>query len=346
MGELTRAAVLEAPRKLVLVERPKPTPRRGEALIRIAATAICHTDLEIYTGQHPAIRYPVIMGHEATGVVEAVGAGVDATQPGCRVLINPIMTCGGCDCCERGLGNLCRNAGLFGRELDGSLAEHVVVPARNVHPLPRDLTLDAATLIQPLATVRHAQQRAQVAPGDAVAVLGQGATGLLHTQLAKLAGASPVVAISRSAWKLDLARRMQADHIIEAAGQDTVGEVLRVTGGRGADVVIDTVGNPELLDQAIAMLRPGGRLLLYGVSGRAVSDFATFPVYYKEITISGSRGLTAGDVEPSIRLVASGAISVEGLITARYPFDRATTAFEDYERDPGRFLRIVIVQGG
>lgn len=343
MGELTRVAVLEAPRKLVLVERPKPAPGRGEVLVRIVATAICHTDLDIYTGDHPGITHPLVMGHEATGVVKATGAGVDPALMGRRVVINPILTCGGCDCCGRGLGNLCLNAGLLGRELDGSLAEHVVVPERNVHPLPEHLSLEAATLIQPLATVRHAQQRVQIAPGEAVVVLGLGATGLLHAQLAKLSGASPVVAISRSAWKLDLARRMQADHIIEAARQDTVGEVLRVTGGRGADVVIDAVGNPELLDQAIAMLRPGGRLLLYGVSGRAVPDFATFPVYYKELTISGSRGLIAGDVEPSIRLVASGAISVEGLITAHYPFDRVATAFEDYARDSSRVLRTVIV---
>ena len=343
MAEVTRAAVLEAPRRLGLVERPKPVPGRGAAVVRVAATAVCHTDLEIYTGHHPGVRYPVVMGHEATGVVEALGAGVERLQPGQRVIINPIITCGSCDSCGRGLGNLCRNAGLFGRELDGSLAEHVVLAEGYLHPLPEHVGLEASTLIETLATVRHAQQRVGIGPRDAVVVLGQGATGLLHTQLAKLSGASPVIAVSRSAWKLDLARRMKADHVIDAGSADLVAEVLRLTAGQGADVVIDTVGGPALIPTALEMLRPGGKLLLYAISHRVVEGFSTFPVYYKELTLYGSRALTADDFEPSIHLVAAGAIDLEGFITARYPFHRAAAAFEDYERDPGRVLRLVIV---
>lgn len=346
MAEVTRAAVLEAPRRLGLVERPKPVPGRGEAVVRVAATAVCHTDLEIYTGRHPGVRYPVVMGHEATGVVEALGAGVTRLQPGQRVIINPIIACGSCDSCARGLGNLCRNAGLFGRELDGSLAEHVVLAEGYLHPLPEHLGLEAATLIETLATVRHAQQRVGIGPGDAVVVLGQGATGLLHTQLAKLSGASPVIAISRSAWKLDLARRMRADHIVDAGRVDPVEDVLRLTGGQGADVVVDAAGSPALIPKAVEMLRPGGKLLLYAISHAVVEGFSTFPLYYKELTLYGSRALTADDFEPSIRLVAAGAIELEGFITARYPFQRVAAAFEDYERDPSRVLRLVVVPDG
>ncbi len=346
MGERTRVAVLEAPRRLVLEERARPAPGPGEAVIRVAATAICHTDLEIYTGRHPGVRFPVVMGHEATGVVERSGPGVESIRVGERVLINPIIACGACDCCARGQENLCRNGGLLGRELDGSLAERVVLPARYLHPLPDHLPLAAATLIETLATVRHAQRRVAIAPGDAVVVLGQGTTGLLHTRLAKLSGASPVVAISRSAWKLELARRMKADHVVDAVRQDAVREVLRLTGGRGADVVIDAAGAPEQIRPALEMLRPGGKFLAYGIGHGPVPDFTTFPLYYKELTLYGSRALTPGDVEPSIRLVASGAIEVDGFLTASYPLDRVAAAFADYERDPGRILRIVIVADG
>lgn len=343
MAETTRAAVLEAPRRLGLVDRSKPVPGLGEAVVRVAATAVCHTDLEIYTGRHPGVRYPVVMGHEAAGVVETVGAGVTRLAPGQRVLINPVIACGACDSCARGRDNLCRNAGLFGRELPGSLAEHVTLAERYLHPLPGHVPLEAATLIETLATVRHAQERVGIAVGDAVVVVGQGATGLLHTQLAKLSGAGPVIAVSRSAWKLDLARRMKADHVVDAAAQDVVAEVLSVTGGQGADVVIDTVGDPALILTAVEMLRPGGKLLLYAISHRVVEGFSTFPLYYKELTLYGSRALTADDFEPSIRLVASGAVDLEGFITARYPFHRVAAAFEDYERDPRRVLRLVIV---
>src|SRR2546427_10981918 len=120
-----RTAVLQAPRRFEVAERPTPRPGRGAALVRVAATAVCHTDLSIYTGEHPGVRYPVVMGHESTGVVDSLGEGVSGLKPGQHVLINPIIACGKCDQCARGAGNLCRNAGLFGREVEGSLSQYV-----------------------------------------------------------------------------------------------------------------------------------------------------------------------------------------------------------------------------
>ncbi len=340
---MTLAAVLQAPRRLELVARPTPVARRGEAVVRVAATAVCHTDLEIYTGRHPGVRLPVVMGHEATGVVEAVGDGVARVQPGQAVLLNPIIACGACDSCARGHGNLCRNAGLFGREMDGSLAEHVVLPERYLYPLPTHVPLAAATLIETLATVRHAQERARIAPGESVVVLGQGVAGLLHTQLAKLSGACPVVAVSRSPWKLELARRRHADRVVNSAHEDVIAAVREATAGRGADVVVDAAGDPALIAPAIEMLAPGGRLVVYGISHRPVPDFTTFPLYFKELTLYGSRALTPGDFAPAIELVASGAVDVDGFITASYPLERVAAAFEEYERSADSVLRLVIV---
>jgi len=340
---VTLAAVLQAPRRLELLTRPTPVARRGEAVVRVAATAVCHTDLEIYTGRHPGVRLPVVMGHEATGVVEAVGDGVARVQPGQAVLLNPIIACGACDSCARGHGNLCRNAGLFGREMDGSLAEHVVLPESYLYPLPAHVPLAAATLIETLATVRHAQERARIAPGESVVVLGQGVAGLLHTQLAKLSGACPVVAVSRSSWKLELARRRHADRVVNSAQEDAIAAVREATAGRGADVVVDAAGDPALIVPAIEMLAPGGRLVVYGISHRPVPGFTTFPLYFKELTLYGSRALTPGDFAPAIELVASGAVDVDGFITASYPLERVAAAFEEYERSADSVLRLVIV---
>ena len=180
---------------------------------------------------------------------------------GARVAINPIIACGFCDSCVRGDENLCRRAGLLGREMPGSLAEHVLLPERYLHPLPAHVPLDAATLIETLATVRHAQRRVRIDPGDAVVVLGQGTTGLFHTRLAKLSGARPVVAVSRTATKRRLAERMGADATLDSTRADVVAEVLALTGGRGADLVIETSGDPRLVHPAIEMLRPGGMLV-------------------------------------------------------------------------------------
>ena len=310
--------------------------------MRTRATAVCHTDLAIYTGEHPGVSYPVVMGHESTGVVAAVGDDVADLPTGSPVIINPIISCGTCDSCLRGAQHLCRNAGLFGREVDGSMSEYVRLPARYVHRLPAQLPLAEATLIETLATVRHAQERARIRAGESMVVIGQGATGLLHTRLAVLAGANPVIAVSRSRWKLERAARMGAHHALDVAAEDAVQEVLRLTGGCGADIVIDTAGGRRTMQAAIDMLRPGGRLVPYAVSHECCEGFTTFPLYYKEISIIGSRALTSADMAPSIDAVARGDVDVAGFVSATYPLDRAAAAFEEYERNPGRVLRILI----
>jgi 2-desacetyl-2-hydroxyethyl bacteriochlorophyllide A dehydrogenase len=342
MGAKTRTEVLDAPRKFGIGDRPMPVAAFGEAVVRIAATAVCHTDLSIYTGEHPGVRYPVVMGHESTGTIESIGPGVAGLAPGQPVIINPIISCGHCDSCLRGAENLCRDAGLFGREVEGSLSQYVHLDARYVYALPPQLPLAEATLIETLATVRHAQERAGLRAGESVVVLGQGTSGLLHTRLAVLAGADPVIAVSRTKWKLDMASRMGAHHVLDVSAENAVNEVLRLTGGSGADVVIDTAGGGTTLMSGIDMLRPGGRLVPYAVSHECCTGFTTFPVYYKEVTVVGSRALIAQDMAPSIDLVASGKIDVSGFVSATYPLDHAAEAFEEYERNPGRILRIVI----
>ena len=343
MTELqSHTALLRAPRQLDIVARPKPKAELNEILVRTAATAVCHTDLEIYTGNHPGVNYPVVMGHEATGVVESVGNNVSALEPGQHIIINPIIACGTCDSCARDDEHLCRNAGLFGREVEGSLSEFVRLDAKYAHVLPASMSLSEATIIETLATVRHAQQRAGLLPNESVVILGQGTTGLLHTQLASLAGADPVIGVSRSQWKLDLATNMGANHAIEADVEDAVDEVLRLTHGLGSDLVIDTSGAGKALKSGIDMLRPGGRFCAFSVSQKLVRNFSTFPLYYKEVNIIGSRALTAADMEPAIDLVATGKIKVSDLITETYPLDRVSEAFERYEQNPERILRILI----
>jgi len=337
-----RAAVLEAPRKLEIVGRSRPEAGPGEVVVRTVATAVCHTDLSIYTGAHPGVSYPVVMGHESTGVIEEVGDEVAELERGQNVLINPIINCGRCDQCLRGAANLCRKAGLFGREVEGSLSQYVKLSPRYIHVLPSRLPLDAATLIETLATVRHAQQRIALKTGESVVVLGQGTSGLLHTRLAVLAGANPVIAVSRSRWKLDRAIAMGAHHALDMGAESSVDEVLRLTGGAGADAVIDTAGGAAALRGGIEMLRPGGRFSAYAISHESAADLNLFPFYHKEISIIGSRALTSEDMDPSIQLVASGAVDVSGFITAKYPLADAAAAFEEYERNPSRILRIVI----
>ena len=234
-----------------------------------------------------------------------------------------------------------RNAGLFGREVEGSMCEFVHLPTRYLHALPDSVSLADATIIETLATVRHAQNRLNIKAGESVVVLGQGTTGLLHTRLAVLAGAT-VIAVSRTKWKLDMATRLGAKHALDISAEKAVDEVLRLTGGSGADVVIDTAGGAATLMASIEMLCPGGRLSPYAVSHECCAQFTTFPLYYKEISIIGSRALNPTDMAPSIDLVAAGKIDVAGFVSATYPLAKAAEAFDEYERNPGKVLRIVI----
>lgn len=342
MASTSRTAALTAPRSFSIVERAVPATLPEHVVVRVAATAVCHTDLGIYKGLHPGLRYPVVMGHESTGVVESVGDHVTHVKPGDPVIINPIISCGHCDMCRRAMQNLCRNAGLFGREVDGSLAERVHVAGRYVHALPADIALDDATLIETLATVKHAQDRLGIRPGESVVVLGQGTTGLLHTQLAALAGANPVIAISRTRWKLDLATRMGAHHALDVSAEQSLPEVMRLTGNEGADVVIDTAGGAATLAVAIEMLKPGGRLSPYAVSHECCATFTTFPLYYKEISIIGSRALHPTDMAPSIALVQDRKIDVKGFVSGKFPLSKTAEAFREYEGNSGGVLRLVI----
>ena len=342
MNDRSRVAVLSAPRTFDLVDRARPAPRPGEALVKIAATAVCHTDLDMYTGSNKAIRYPVVLGHESTGIVESVNAAQTGLAPGQSVLINPVITCGHCDSCERGLEHLCRNAGLFGREIEGSLSQYVTLDTRYLYPLPAGLPLADATIVETLATVKHAQDRAQLRAGESVVVLGQGTSGLLHTRLAVLTGCDPVIAVSRTRWKLDRALQMGARHAVALDAKDAVPEVLRLTNGLGADVVIDTAGGADTVRAGIDMLRPGGRFLSFSLSHSPFAGVSAFPLYYKEVSIIGSRALTAKDIQASIDLVGQGKIDVSGFVSNTYPLEQASEAFKEYEGNPGKILRIII----
>lgn len=336
------AAILAAPRKFDLVSRPRPQARDGEVIVKISSTAVCHTDLDMYTGGNKNVRYPLVLGHESTGTVDTLNADVPGLKPGQGVLINPIIACGHCDSCDRGLDHVCRNAGLFGREIEGSLSQFVSLPAKYLYPLPTDMRLDEATIIETLATVRHAQVRTQLKAGESVVVLGQGATGLLHTRLAVLTGCAPVIAVSRTKWKLDRAIALGARHVVDRNAEDAVDEVMRLTGGIGADVVIDTAGGANTFKAGIDMLRPGGRFCSFSLSHEHIAGLSAFPLYFKEVSIIGSRALTPEDITASIELVASGKIEVAPFITTTYPLAQAAEAFNEYEGNPSHVLRIVI----
>jgi 2-desacetyl-2-hydroxyethyl bacteriochlorophyllide A dehydrogenase len=230
--------VLRAPREIVSGDVPRPEANSRDVIVRVTHSGICGTDYKIYSGAIP-VSYPRVMGHEITG--EVADPGSSAVRQGDRVIVDPQLYCGSCFHCRIGQTHLCPKGILIGRDVNGGFAELVSAPASHVFRLPDSIDSRTAPLIQVLTTCLHAQQQVAIRPGETVVVFGLGVTGQLHVQLAKAAGASTVIGITRSADKRALAETLGADLTL-VGDEAAITKVREATDGRGADVVIETTG--------------------------------------------------------------------------------------------------------
>jgi 2-desacetyl-2-hydroxyethyl bacteriochlorophyllide A dehydrogenase len=334
-----KAMVLRGPNDLAAGEVPRPKLEQGQVLVRITHSGVCGTDLKIFNGSIP-VSYPLIMGHEMVGeIVE--GTGSDGAGPGTRVLIDPFISCGMCFHCRIGQSNLCANGVLDGRDANGGFAEYLAVPASNVFRLPDSISSRIAPLIQVMTTCLHAQRRATPVMGRSVVVLGLGVTGQLHVQLAKAHGAYPVIGVSRSAFKSELAQKLGADLTLRGR-EDAVDKVLEATGGLGADLVIETTGILTSLANAIGMARLGGTLSLFGITTAKEGALPFYQLYFKELSLINARAAKGEDFPSSIDLVHRGVVRLEPLITHVTPLAELGTAIDMLKSDVDGRLKIIV----
>ena len=307
-----KASVLDAPGRIAFRTVADPEPRAGEVLLRVTHAGICGTDVKIFDGDIP-VRYPLVMGHEVVGEVVG-GRGAGGLDPGMRVLIDPIRYCGRCFYCERHQTYLCLAGALLGRDVDGGFAELVAVPVKNCHLLPDTIDAAHAPLIQVLTTVHHAQTLAGLGPGDNVVVLGLGVAGQLHVQLARALGARRVIGVSRNAAKRRLAGTLGADAVVDH-GEEARRAVLDASGELGADVVIEAVGKVAVLAEAIDLVRAAGRIVPYGIYAEREARLPFYQLYFKELSIVGTRAADARDYPLSIALVQDCRVRLAPLIS-------------------------------
>ena len=328
------AAVLRGVGDLSLRRVPRPEPGPGEVLLKVEANTICGTDLRIISGAKTAgVRPGVIMGHEFAGRVAAVGDGVEGVDVGVQATCSIVLSCGRCARCLAGREHLCESLRLFGYEIDGGMAEYLLVPREamergNLVLAPRELEPTTLALAEPVSCCLNGARQFRVRPGDSVAVLG------------KLAGATRIVAVGRPG-RLDPAVELGATHALSAQGEDLTREVLRLTGG-GADVAVVAVGDPALADQALQIAAIGGR----------VNYFAGFPkgstalmepnvIHYRELQVTGGSNARRADVRRAVELLSSGALDVASLVTHRCPLAEIDAAIAAVRQRAG--LKVAVV---
>jgi L-iditol 2-dehydrogenase len=341
-----QALVLTDYRKLELQDVESPTIKPDEVLVRVAACGICGSDVHGYDGSSGRRRPPIIMGHEAAGTIAEVGAAVDRAKVGDRVTFDSTISCGKCDACERGDVNLCVDRRVLGVSCadyrqHGAFAEFVAEPQNILYPLPRELAFEHAAMIEPVSVAVHAVARSQVKPGDRAVVVGSGMIGLFVIQTLRVAGCNEVIAIDVDDSRLSVATELGASGAINSSQTDPIAAVMELTGGEGADIAAEVVGNASALATAIGCTRRGGKIALIGNLAPEV-PFPLQSVVTRELTLIGNCA-SAGEYPRAIELVASGAIRVSPLTSAVAPLAEGPRWFERlYSRERG--LMKVILQ--
>ena len=338
-----KAMVLRGPRDVGFEEVERPVPGPGQVLIRITHSGVCGTDLKIYDGAVP-VRHPLIMGHEMCGEVVDFGNRVirdGRIQVGNRVIVDPCVSCGVCINCQSGQTNLCRHGGLVGRDSNGGFAEYLLAPLSHVFALPSEVGSQKAPLLQVLTTCIHAQRFLNIFPGQSVVVVGLGVTGQLHLQLAKSCGADPVIGVTRSAWKRQLAKEFGAD-VTFSSGSGAIRGILEATSGQGADIVIVATGSLPTIADAISMCRPGATLQLFGITTETEGKLPFYQLYFKELKIFNSRAATAEDFPVAVDLVARGVVKLDALITHVLPLAKLSSAIEMLVTDEDQRMKIIL----
>lgn len=353
---MMKAAVFVEPGRIVLDDKPIPDVGPLDALIRITTTTICGTDIHILKGEYPVAR-GLTIGHEPVGIIEKLGSAVTGYREGQRVIAGAITPSGHSNACLCGCHSQ-DGAGTrhgwkplggwrFGNSIDGSQAEYLLVPDAmvNLAPVPDGLT-DEEVLMCPdiMSTGFAGAERGNIRIGDTVAVFAQGPIGLCATAGARLKGATTIIAVDTVPVRLEMARRMGADHAVDFRQADPVEEIMRLTDGRGVDVAIEALGTQPTFEAALRVLRPGGTLSSLGVySSDLRLPLGPFAAGLGDHTIVTS--LCPGGKERMRRLmgvVASGRVDLKPLVTHRFPLERIEEAYDLFGHQRDGVLKVAI----
>lgn len=327
MADTMKAVVVRAPMQFELEEVSAPTVSEGGLLLEVHACGLCGSDLRTLRGGHRKVTFPWILGHEICGTIAEVGPNYQGKwQKGERIAVGPMAYCGVCDFCLDGRYELCEDYREIAQAWPGGFAEKVVIPEAsvrlgNIEHTPDGLDSAAAAITEPISSCINAQEKGQVGLGDTVVIIGTGPVGCIHTSLARAKGADKIFVIDVVDQRLALAEAFEPDALINAAKVDPVHEVRRLTGGKGADVIVTATPAPIAQVQAVEMARKGGRILLFGGLPKDNSKPGVDMniVHYNALHLIGTTIFAPRHHRQALKFVASGRIPLDKLITHRFP---------------------------
>jgi L-iditol 2-dehydrogenase len=339
------ALVLSEYRQLRMEDLPVPACGLRDVLIQVAACGICGSDVHGYDGSTGRRIPPIVMGHEAAGVVAAVGSEVRSVAPGDRVTLDSTVYCAECEFCLRGEVNLCENRQVVGVSCGeyrraGAFAEYISVPEYIVYKLPPSLSFADAAMLEAVSVALHAVKLSQIKRGETALVIGAGMIGLLTLQAARVAGCSRVVIADVDATRLKMAAMLGADETLHASEADLIREVLRLTNGRGADVVLEAVGRNETVITSIDCVRKGGTVTLIGNLAGQVS-VPLQKIVTRQIRLQGSCA-SSGEYPEAMELVSRGKIKVAPMISAVVPLRDGPQWFERLYAHEPNLMKVIL----
>ena len=344
-----RAAVLHGICDVRLQDWPRPTPGPGEVLLAIESVGVCGSDVHYYVEGcigDQVVTAPIVMGHEFSARIAGLGEGVEGLTLGQLVAVEPAIHCGECESCQHGHPNLCPDVRFCGTPpINGVFAELAVMPAENCFPLPEGFGPVEGAMLEPLGVAIHTVGLAHLKPGQTAAVLGAGPIGLLTAAVAKVSGAAEVYMTEPLAYRRQFALDYVAGAALDPGEMDVVAEVMRLTGGRGVDVAFEAAGAAETPDQAAAMVRPGGTVVVAGIPTEDEMRLTASTIRRKGLTIKMVRRMKH-TYPRAIRMVHQGMVDVKSLVTHTFPLERVMEAFDTVAAYDDGVIKAVVQVGG
>ncbi len=336
-----KQAVITSPRKVEFREVPVPELKAGDVLVRIMKMGICGSDVHVYCGNHPYVSYPVVQGHEVSGVVERVGEKVDSLRVNDRVTIQPQVVCGECYQCAHGKYHICDNLRVMGFQTEGAASEYFAVDEEWIHKLPEEMSFDYGAMLEPLAVAVHALERGGDVKGKNVLVLGAGPIGNLVAQAAKGLGASGVMVTDLSDYRLEIANECGIDHCVNPSQVKVLESLLGSFGESKADLIVECVGVEATMQQAIELARKGTDIVVAGVFGAWPTVDLGF-VQDRELRLIGTLMYQHNDFRTSIDLIRDGKVNLKHLITDHYTFEDFENAYAQIEGEKDKTMKVMI----